>query len=467
MSPPVDRRQALTTLGTVAGSLAALPLVRAEEGQPHPLGQPGTYEWQPPDRPVTAAIMGAGSRGNAYARYATRFPDQLRIVGVAEPIDHRNASMAQTHQIPEERRWDTWERAFDGPRFCDAIVITTPDHLHYGPAMAALEKGYDLLLEKAIAQSWPECRDILRSAVGNHAIVGVGHVMRYSPYFRMLKHVVDSGRLGEVVSVQHLEPIEHVHMSHSFVRGNWRNTAESNPILLSKSCHDLDILRWIIGRPCRRVQSFGSLRVFRKEMAPEGATPRCADGCAVEPTCPFSALRVYVRMGERWLHHKDTPGSDEASVREWLSRTSYGRCVYHLDNDVVDHQTVNMEFEDGITAAFSMEGLTSYGGRRTRIMGTRGDLVGDERRLDVYDFSNRQRYEWTVVEHGPAATGGHGGGDVGLVRDWVQAISRRDESLLTSNLAASMESHLVGFTAEESRHEGGTLKVIPEGELVG
>jgi hypothetical protein len=199
-------------------------------------------------------------------------------------------------------------------------------------------------------------------------------------------------------------------------------------------------------------------------MKPDGATARCADGCAVEAECPFSALRIYVRGGTRWLHHKDTPGEDEASVLEWLARSNYGRCVYQLDNDVVDHQTVNMEFDGGVTAAFSMEAMTSYAGRRTRIMGTRGDLVGDERRLDVYDFSKRERYEWIAAEH-TEILGGHGGGDLGLVRDWVQALSRRDEGLLTSNLAASMESHLIGFTAEESRHAGGVLTVIPEGEL--
>jgi predicted dehydrogenase len=462
---PLGRRQALTTLGTLAGSLAALPLVRAAPGEPHPLGAPTPVPWRKPEQPVTAAVMGAGSRGTLYASYAEARSEELKIVGVAEPIAHRNASMAQRHGIPPEHRWDTWERAFDGPRFCDAIIITTPDHLHYGPAMAALEKGYDLLLEKAIAQSWPQCRDVLTLAREQGAIVGVCHVLRYAPYFRMMKHVVDSGRLGEVVSVQHLEPVEHVHMSHSFVRGNWRNSAESNPMLLSKSCHDLDILRWILGRRCTRVQSFGSLRLFREEMKPGGATARCADGCTVEAECPFSALRIYVR-GTGWLHHKDTPGDDEASILEWLSRTNYGRCVYQLDNDVVDHQTVNMEFDGGVTAAFSMEGLTSYAGRRTRIMGTRGDLVGNEERMDVYDFSKRERYEWVTAEHAEDLSG-HGGGDFALVRDWVQAVSRHDESLLTSNLAASMESHLVGFTAEESRHEGGRLKVIPEGELPG
>jgi len=463
MSRPLDRRQALAALGSVAGSLAVLPLVRAEEGQPHPLGTPPSVPWTRPGRPVTAAVMGAGSRGNLYASYAEAHPDELRMVGVAEPMPHRNASMAAAHDIPDEHRWDTWERAFDGPRFCDAVIITTPDHLHYGPAMAALAKGYDLLLEKAIAQTWPQCRDILTLAREQDAIVGVCHVLRYAPYFRMMKHVVDAGRLGEVVSVQHLEPVEHVHMSHSFVRGNWRNSAESNPMLLSKSCHDLDILRWILGHRCTRVQSFGSLRVFREDRKPAGATARCADGCTVEADCPFSALRIYAR-GKGWLHHKDTPGDDEASILEWLSRTNYGRCVYQLDNDVVDHQTVNMEFGNDTTVAFSMEGLTSYAGRRTRIMGTRGDLVGDEERMDVFDFSRRERYEWVTAEHARDLSG-HGGGDFALVRDWVQAVSRRDEGLLTSNLAASMESHLIGFTAEESRHEGGTLKVIAAEEL--
>jgi predicted dehydrogenase len=459
----VNRRDALRAIGAAAGAAAGFTFVRAQEGRPHPLGQPATYDWKAPSRPVTAAIMGAGNRGRVYAGYATRFPGELRIVGVAEPIANRNDAMAAAHGIPAERRWDTWERAFDGPKFADAIIITTPDHLHYGPAMAALERGYDLLLEKAIAQSWPQCRDILGRAQSRAAIVGVCHVLRYSPYFRMLKHVVDSGRIGGIISVQHLEPVEHIHMSHAFVRGNWRNAKESTPMLVSKSCHDLDILRWVIGQPCRQVQSFGSLRLFRREMAPPGSTARCADGCTVEASCPFSALDIYLRR-KTWLGYKDTPGTDDASIREWLGRTNYGRCVFRLDNDVVDHQVVNMVFGDSVTAAFSMEGLTSYAGRRTRIMGTRGDLVGDEETLDVYDFYERKRYQWTAKEHA-AASSGHGGGDYGLVRDWVQAVSRRDPTLLTSTLEASMESHLVGFTAEESRLEGGALRMIDQAAL--
>jgi predicted dehydrogenase len=458
----MNRRELLKTLGVSAGVLAGFRPVIAREGGPHPLGQPATYVWKKPERPVTAAVMGAGNRGRVYASYARAHPEELRIVGVAEPIPHRNDHLAGLHDIPAGRRWDTWERAFEGPKFCDAIIITTPDHLHYGPAMAALEKGYHLLLEKAIAQSWEQCRDILALARKKGCIVGICHVLRYTPYFRMMKHVAGSGRLGEIVSIRHLEPVEHIHMSHSFVRGNWRNSRESTPMLLSKSCHDLDILRWIADKPCTKVQSFGSLRLFRESMAPPGAPSRCAEGCPVESSCAFSALEIYMRR-KTWLAHKDTPGDDDASILEWLGRTNYGRCVYRCDNDVVDNQTVNLEFGD-IHAAFSMEGLTSYGGRRTRIMGTRGDLVGDEDRLEVFDFHERTRYLWTVRDHAEIASG-HGGGDHGLVRDWVQALSRGDESLLTTTLEASMESHLIGFTAETGRLEGGVMKIIDPGAL--
>ena len=372
--------------------------------------------------------------------------------------------MARAHGIPEADRFVTWQHVFDRPKFADVCIVTTPDHLHYGPAMAALRAGYDLLLEKAIAQTWKECKDILETARAKEAIVGIGHVLRYAPYFRQMRHVVRSGRIGRVVSLQHLEPVQYIHMSHSFVRGNWRNTAESNPMLLSKSCHDLDILRWIVDRPCRKVQSFGSLTLFRPEMAPPGAPERCTDGCPVEADCPFSALRIYLRERLWSLYHLNVADDAPESILQALQQGPYGRCVFHNDNDVVDHQVVNMEFEGGVTAAFSMEGLTSYGGRRTRITGTKGDLVGDGQVLDVFEFGPRRRTRWDVRRHADAL-GGHGGGDHRLVRDFVQAVSRRDSSLLTSSLEASMESHLIGFKAEESRKCGGMLREIPYGEV--
>jgi predicted dehydrogenase len=464
----MKRRDALKTLGTAAGMVAAFPVQKARSGtdqETHSLGQPETYAWKKPDRPLTAAVLGAGNRGSVYAGYALKFPAELKITGVAEPIPWRRERFAQAHAIPEDRQWKTWEHAFEDSKFCDVVIITTPDHLHYGPAMAALERGYDLILEKAIAQTWDECKDILTVAEKKDRIVAVCHVLRYTPYFRMLKHIIDSGRIGRVISAQHTEPFGHIHMSHSFVRGNWRNSKESNPILLSKSCHDLDILRWLIGRPCRRVTSFGWLSFFREENAPRGSMARCTDGCAVESTCPYSALRIYLREKIWGTSHLYIPDTEPATILKALKEGRYGRCVFRSENDVVEHQVVNMVFGEDVTVGFNMEGMTSYGGRRTRIFGTEGDIVGDSRELDVTEFRTGRRHLWDVEKHA-AISSGHGGGDHGLVRDFVQAVTRRNPSLLTSTLAASMESHLIGFRAEKSRHSGGAVMVLapPEHE---
>jgi predicted dehydrogenase len=464
MSKNAINRRDLFKVATATASIPLLSKYALADTNAKPakasseLGAPKFYEYQKPSKPITAIIIGAGQRGNLYANYAHKQPDQWKIVGVAEPIPERNERMAECWGIPEENRFTTWEHVFERPKFADVCVITTPDSLHYGPAMAAIEKGYDLLLEKAIAPRWSECSDILNLAKKKGSIVAVCHVLRYAPYFRQLKHVVESGQIGEVVSVQHMEPIEHIHMSHSFVRGNWGNEAKSNPILLSKSCHDLDILRWVIDKPCKKVSSFGGLKLFTPENKPAGAPKRCTDGCPVEKTCPFSAIRIYGREKLWGTGHFVIPDQKPETIINALKTNEYGRCVFQCDNDVLDHQVVNMEFEGGTTAAFSLEGLTSYGGRKTRIMGTKGDIVGENGGLSVFKFSPRKRIEWNVRDY-DFDLSGHGGGDTALVRDLVQAVSRRDPSLLTSNLQASMESHLIGFKAEESRKTGNTVKV--------
>jgi predicted dehydrogenase len=269
-----------------------------------------------------------------------------------------------------------------------------------------------------------------------------------------MKEVVDSGRLGDIVSIQHLEPVEHIHMSHSFVRGNWRNSKESTPMILSKSCHDTDILRWVIGKSCEKVSSFGSLKHFSEENAPDGSTARCTDGCTYERQCIFSAIKLY-KEKKGWLYHLAIDNYEDATILKALQEGPYGKCVYRTDNDVVDHQVVNMEFEDQITVAFSMEAFTHYGGRRTRIFGTKGDLIGDESHMTIKDFLTGEQENW---EPGKATeNSGHGGGDYGLVHDFVQAVSQQDPSLLTSTIDASMESHLIGFKAEESRLNGGKV----------
>ncbi len=449
------RRDVLKTFGVASAGIGiAHPVIGKRTSNPELFQDP---KYKNPDRPVECVVLGAGGRGNVYASYATKYPNEMKIVGVAEPIPYRREKFSEMYKIPKEHQWVTWEHALQIPKFADAMIITMPDNLHYQPAMDCLAMDYDLLLEKAIAQTWQECKDILDQTKKYDKIVAVCHVLRYTPYFRKMKEVADSGRLGDIVSIQHLEPVEHIHMSHSFVRGNWRNSNESTPMILSKSCHDTDILRWIIGKSCRKVSSFGSLKHFTKANAPEGSTPRCTDGCTHERNCIFSAIKLYKEKKE-WLHHLALENYNDTTILNALKEGPYGKCVYHNDNNVVDNQVVNMEFDDQITVAFSMEAFSHYGGRRTRIFGTKGDLVGDENNMLITDFLTGKQESW---EPGKAKKGsGHGGGDHGLVHDFVQAVSQQNPSLLTSTIDASMESHLIGFKAEESRLNGGEVLSI-------
>jgi predicted dehydrogenase len=272
-------------------------------------------------------------------------------------------------------------------------------------------------------------------------------VLRYSPYFRQLKQIVDAGTIGNIISVQHLEPIGFEHMAHSYVRGNWRNSKTTSPIILAKSCHDTDVLRWLINEPAQHIQCFGDLSLFKYENAPPGSTDRCTDGCAVEGVCPFSALQIYYRDRKR-VYVFDPPNDSRRAgkvILKKLKTTNYGRCVYRMDNDQPDHLTVNMQFDKNITASFSMEGLTSYEGRFTRIMGTAGDIVGDMETYTITDFRTGKETTWSLK------TDFHGGGDHRLVKDWVQAVGHQNPAILSSHIDVSVESHLMAFAAERSR----------------
>jgi predicted dehydrogenase len=260
-----------------------------------------------------------------------------------------------------------------------------------------------------------------------------------------------------------MEPIQAVHMAHSYVRGNWHNSLATSPIILAKSCHDLDILRWMIGRETRSIHAFGDLTWFTSENAPEGSTDRCMDGCAIEETCPYSALRIYHR-DRAWLYVFDLPDDEddwEDAILEYLRTTDYGRCVYRMDNDQCDHYVTNIEFDGGVTASFSMQAFTPFGGRRTRVMGSMGYIEGDMGQMAIADFRTRER---TVIESRTLdvdryAGAGHGGGDWRLLAAWVEAVATQDASLLTSTIDVSIESHLMGFAAERSRL-GGTVEPV-------
>lgn len=450
-----NRRDLLKTLSLTLGAGMLVPNKMFAESDSVPENLESFQSSLNLDKPLTAITLGAGSRGNVYGNYAVKYPDNLDIVGVAEPIKLRNERYAKKHNISEANRFDTWERVFERPKFADAIIITTPDRLHYAPCMKALEMGYDILLEKPIAPTEKECRDILSLAKKTNRIVAVCHVLRYAPYFIKLREIIQSGVLGKVVSIQHFEPIEHIHMSHSYVRGNWHSSKETTPIILAKSCHDLDIIRWMLGKPCRSIQAFGDLSWFKSANAPAGSTARCTDGCKVEKSCPYSALEIYHRK-RSWTYVFDLPEKKEEQgdyILSQLKTTNYGRCVYRMDNDQPDHYTTNILFDDNVTASFSMEAFTSYAGRRTRVMGTLGDVVGDMTAMTHTDFLTGKKNEWKQESDG------HGGGDWRLVDDWIQAVSKKDPSLLTSTIDQSIESHVMGFMAEKSRKSKKVMEV--------
>jgi predicted dehydrogenase len=416
--------------------------------------------------PVTLAVLGAGNRGRTLSSYAEEAPERVRVVAVADPAPERRDALGERHGVPPDRRFADWRELAGQPRLADAVVVATPDREHMASALRFTELGYDVLLEKPIAPTLAECVELVEAVEASGVVFGVCHVLRYTPYTALLLRLVREGRIGQLVGVEHLEPVGWWHFAHSYVRGNWRRADESGPSLLTKSCHDLDWLRYVVGRPALRVASTGGLHHFTAANRPAGAGDRCLD-CAVEPECPYSAVRLYLGFlgdpeRERWPLSVVTPHPTESDVRRALRAGPYGRCVYGCDNDVADHQVVTVEFAGGVTATLTMSAFTPMGRRRTRLMGTHGFLEGDGRQVTVTDFVTGQ-----ADTHRPAAGatpregGGHGGGDYGVMAAFVEAVATRDRSLLSSGPREALESHLMAFAAERSRRSGRVEEVTP------
>jgi predicted dehydrogenase len=451
----LTRREALKSVGLTLGGLALGNKVAANTTENTAIPLEFTPpQYKPLAKAVTAITLGAGNRGNVYGGFSLASADELDIIGVAEPVKIRNDRYAKKHNIESKNCFKTWEDVFLVPKFADAILITMPDNLHYEACMKALAAGYHVLLEKPIAQTEQQCRDILAQAKKYNRIVAVCHVLRYAPYFIKLKQMINTGAIGQLISIQHLEPISHIHMAHSYVRGNWHNSKVTTPIILAKSCHDLDILRWLVGKPAKNISAMGDLKWFTPKNAPKGSAEWCMD-CQVKDECPYDATKIY-KVGGRWNHVLDLPDEvekHEEVLKERLKSTNYGRCVYQMDNDQCDHYVTNIEFEGGVTASFSMEAFTDYEGRRTRIMGSMGSIVGDMSSFTITNFQTGKSttYDAKSFADDAYAAYGHGGGDFGLARDWVHAIAAENPNLLTSTIDASIESHVMGFAAERSR----------------
>ncbi len=409
-------------------------------------------------KPVTAVVAGAGGRGKTYATFAQEHPDRLKIVGVAEPHPYNRQFMADTYALSSDCVFSDWQELAGQPRMADVAIIATQDAMHLGPALAFAGLGYNILLEKPMAPNEADCQKIVKAAKEAKVLFAVCHVMRYTHYTQVLKQVVDSGAIGEVVSMQHLEPVGYWHQAHSFVRGNWRNEKESSFMLLSKSCHDLDWMRYIMGEACESLSSFGSLKHFKRSEKPAaaGEALRCVD-CAYEAQCAYSAKKIYLgRLAhgdDGWPVNVLNPHPTVETVTAALESGPYGRCVYECDNDVVDNQVVTMQFAGGKTAVFTMTAFNQAANRKTRIFGTRGELFGDGDTIQVFDFLTDQTRTISTEMDDDSAMGGHGGGDYGLMDHFVAAVAAKDPSMILSGPDESLETHRMVFAAERARCE--------------
>lgn len=414
---------------------------------------------------ITIAVVGAGGRSSQYATRAARLPG-VRIVAVAEPRVARRNRLGDEFGIPDDARFENWESLAQAGRIADAVIIGTQDALHRDPAVALAALGYNILLEKPMATSETDAIDIVEATERAGVLLMVCHVMRYMPLTTSLKAVLDSGRIGDVVTVEHFEPVGYWHFAHSFVRGPWSNEAKSSPALMSKSCHDLDWLNYIIGRKAERVSSFGRVHEFRPERKPEGAGERCLS-CSIEPRCPYSAKRFYLPLLDDDRGLGDflwglTEDRSREGVVKALEEGPYGLCVYNSDNDVVDHQVVNIEYEGGVTAAFTMTAFTPGMARKTRICGTLGYIDTDFERIDVFDYLTET---WTTVdvdrETDTHDVIGHGGGDEGIVRAFIEALRTGDAASNLTDARTSLINHQTVWAAERARREG---RVVTIGE---
>ena len=415
--------------------------------------------------PTTFIGIGAGRRTGKYSQYALDHPDRMKVVAIAEPDPVRRQRYSQLHDIPSAMQFASFEDLANRAPVAQAAINGTMDQIHYRSTMSLLEAGYDVLLEKPIAQTEQQVRDLIETSDRCQRTVMICHVLRYTPFYRKIKDMLDDGAIGSIVAMTTNENVSYHHMAVAFVRGRWRKT-ETSPMLLTKCCHDLDMIAWLMtGIAAKRVASFGSLSQFKPSNAPPGSAERCLDGCELEPGCQYSAKTNYITQ-RLWGHHvwQSLDNIDNAAEEHKLEslRTDnpFGRCVWHCDNDVVDHQTVIVEFSNGVTATHNMFCATTRPTRTIYILGAKGEIEGDFQdglvKLRTPRGEEASRHNEEVIDMnitGDEGQDGHGGGDMGLIADFASVISGDETSRSATNIQDSLTGHLVAFAADTAMRE--------------
>ena len=412
---------------------------------------------------TTVAIAGLGPRGfYTYAQYQKIHPERMKVVAIADIDPSKLRLAAEDLQIPETGCFRSAEDMLSGEKLADVLIVATQDQQHIAHALAGLEKGYDLILEKPVATTPEDCIAIRDAAKRLHRKVAVCYVLRYTAFYRTIKNIIRSGKIGEVVNIDAVENVGYWHQAHSFVRGNWRNFEQSSPMILQKSCHDLDILNYLIGSHCDSLSSFGSLSYFNAAHRPEGAADFCLD-CPYQDGCVYSAKRIYLGADTEekrpWVRTVVAPTGGVEEVEKALRRGPYGRCVFACDNDVVDHQSVAIRYENGVTVSFTMSAISAEVFRSIRVMGTKGEIEGEQRSNVIRCTPFGGETETYDINKLAADLSGHGGGDNQLLTDFFDETSEEHEEAI-SGIYSAIESHMMAFAAEYSRlHDGQSVNL--------
>lgn len=427
------------------------------------------------NRPITAIIVGAGHRSFVYSELAKTNPEMLKIVGVADPNPIRRKKAMDYFGFKEDMCFENAEELAKKGKLADTIINGTMDEQHLETAVPLLNAGYDMLLEKPFAPNEEEMRQIVNCAKKNNSKVMICHVLRYTPFYYAIKERIVNGEIGDIINIQTTEHVSYHHLSTSYIRGKWANSDKCHTsMLLAKCCHDLDIIMWMMSetKP-KQISSFGGKFQFKPENAPKEAGTICMKDCPLVDTCVYSTKRLYIDHPDRWAFYvwDALEGKKNISIEDKIalmkSDSPYARCIYKCDNNVVDHQSVLINFESGATGTHNMVGGSAEPRREIHIIGTKGEIFGnfEESKFTVLkidpspDAHNEEcdveEVDLRVTGDMVGAYGGHGGGDERLAADFVKFIRGEKPSLACTSIFDSVAGHLSVYLADKSRENGG------------